>query len=142
MTADHKKRRRALLAVIASRKLDGLLVTQPANWFYLTGFTGESGALIVAKHGTTLVTDGRFTVQAAQETRGIKIEVQQGSLFTAAGAFLKRSRLSRIGYDSNQLTLQQLKTLRKALGREWRGAEAVGMVERLRMRKDAQELAV
>jgi len=43
-----------------------LLVTNPADWYYLTGFTGESGVLIVDKHGITLVTDGRFTVQAEQ----------------------------------------------------------------------------
>ena len=141
MTAEHAKRRRTLLAEIARRKLDCLLVTHPANWFYLTGFTGESGALVVSKHGTTLVTDGRFTVQAAQETHGVKIALQQGSLFAAAGSFLKKSRLTRIGYDSNQLTVQQLKTLRKALGLQWRGSQAVGLVEGLRMHKDAQELA-
>jgi Xaa-Pro aminopeptidase len=142
MIPEHAKRRKALLAELAQRKLDCLLVTHPANWFYLTGFTGESGALIVSRHGITLVTDGRFTVQAAEETRGVKIELQQGGLFAATGAFLKKNRLGRIGYDANQLTVVQLKSLKKALGRKWRGLEAGGLVERLRMRKDAQELAV
>ena len=142
MTADHAKRRKALLAEIASRKMDCLLVTHPANWFYLTGFSGESGALIVARDRTTLVTDGRFTVQAAQETRGVKIELQQGGLFAAVGSFLKTRGLTRAGYDANQLTVQQLKNLRKSLGRKWRGVEAAGLVERLRMRKDPQELGV
>src|SRR6516165_6350327 len=119
MTFEYAKRRRSLLAEIAERKLDCLLVTHPPNWFYLTGFTGESGALIVAKHGTTLVTDGRFTVQASQEAQGVKTELQQGNLFAATGSFLKKNRLSRIGYDANQLTVQQLKTLRKAVGRKW-----------------------
>ena len=142
MSADYTKRRKALLAEMVRHKMDCLLVTHPANWFYLTGFTGESGALIVSPQGTTLVTDGRFTVQAAQETHGVKIELQQGGLFASAGAFLKARHLTRIGYDANQLTVQQWKTLRKGLGRKWRGVEAVGLVERLRMRKDAQELAV
>ena len=142
MSADYTKRRKALFAEMVRHKMDCLLVTHPANWFYLTGFTGESGALIVSSQGTTLVTDGRFTVQAAQETHGVKIELQQGGLFASAGAFLKARHLTRIGYDANQLTMQQWKTLRQALGRKWRGVEAVGLVERLRMRKDAQELAV
>jgi len=142
MTAEHAKRRKTLLAEIEHRRLDGLLVTLPANWFYLTGFTGESGALIVTRRGTTLVTDGRFTVQAREETRGIKIELQHGGLFEAAGSTLKKSGLTRVGYDANQLTVQQLKTLRRALGHKWRGVEAGGLVERLRTRKDAQEIAV
>jgi len=142
MTTEHAKRRKALLAEIFHRKLDCLLVTHPANWFYLTGYTGESGALIVSRRGITLVTDGRFIVQAAEETRGVKIELQQGGLLAATGSFLKKKGLRRIGYDASQLTVQQLKSLKKTLGGRWRGLEAGGLVERLRMLKDAQELAV
>lgn len=142
MGAEHTKRRKALLAELASRKLDCLLVTHPANWYYLTGFTGESGALVVSQAGVTLLTDGRFTVQAKEETLGVKIELQQGGLYPALGAFLRGQGLGRIGYDGNQLTVTQWNTLRKALGSRGRGFEARGLVERLRRRKDAQELAV
>jgi len=142
MDAEHTKRRKAILAEIASRKLDCLLVTHPANWYYLTGFTGESGALVVSPDGATIVTDGRFTVQAKEETGGVRIELQQGNLYAAVGAFLRKKRWNRIGYDANQLTVTQWNTLRKALGSRARGDEATGLVERLRMRKDAQELAV
>ena len=41
-----------------------LLITQPADWYYLTGFTGESGALVVYAAHLTLITDGRFAGQA------------------------------------------------------------------------------
>jgi len=142
MSTAHAKRRRALLAEVKSRKLDCLLVTHPANWYYLTGFTGESGTLVVSEESTTLVTDGRFTVQAKEETRGVKIELQQGGLYMATGTFLKKNRVGRVGFDANQLTVTQLSTLRKAVGSKWRGVEAAGLVERLRMRKDARELAV
>ena len=140
MSAEHAKRRRALLAEMTRRKVGCLLVTHPANWFYLTGFTGESGVLLISRDATTLVTDGRFTVQAKEETRGVKIELQQGGLYSSVGAFLGKGRTTSVGFDANQLTVTQLKTLRKAAGRKWRGVEAVGLVERLRMRKDAQEL--
>jgi len=141
MGAEHTKRRKALLAEIAGRKLDCLVVTHPANWYYLTGFTGESGALVVSMNGTTLLTDGRFTVQGKEETRGVKIELQQGGLYTALAAMLQKKGLRRVGYDANHLTVSQWNTLRKALGGKGRGFEASGLVERLRMRKDAQELA-
>src|SRR6202795_4903446 len=142
MSTEHTKRRKAVLAEVASRKLDCLLVTHPAIWYYLTGFTGESGALVVSDDGATLLTDGRFTVQAKEETRGVRIELQQGGLFAAAGAFLRKKGWGRIGYDANQLTVTQWNTLRKASGSKARGVEATGIVERLRMRKDAQELAM
>jgi Xaa-Pro aminopeptidase len=142
MGTEHTKRRKAILAELTSRKLDCLLVTHPANWYYLTGFTGESGALVVSEDATTLLTDGRFTVQAKEETRGVRIELQQGELYMAAGAFLRKKGYGRIGYDANQLTVSQWNTLRKALGNRARGVEATGLVARLRMRKDTQELAV
>jgi Xaa-Pro aminopeptidase len=141
MGAEHTKRQKALRAEIAARKLDCLVVTHPANWYYLTGFTGESGALVVSQDGTMLLTDGRFTVQGKQETSGIKIELQQGGLYPALGAMLRKQRLRRIGFDANHLTVSQWDTLRKALGAKGRGLAASGLVERLRMRKDAQELA-
>jgi Xaa-Pro aminopeptidase len=142
MGAEHTKRRKAVLAEIAARKLDCLVVTHPANWYYLTGFTGESGALVISMDGTTLLTDGRFTVQGKEETSGVKIELQQGGLYPALGAMLRKKRLRRGGYDANHLTVTQWDTLRKALGSMGRGFEASGLVERLRMRKDAQELAI
>ena len=121
MGAEYTKRRKALLAEIAGRKLDCLVVTHPANWYYLTGFTGESGALVVSPEDTTLLTDGRFTVQGKEETRGVKIELQQGGLYPALGAMLRKKSLRRIGYDANHLTVTQWDTLRKALGSKGRG---------------------
>jgi Xaa-Pro aminopeptidase len=142
MSPTHSQRRKRLLQELRVRKLDVLLVTHPPNWFYLSGFTGESGALLVSRSGTTLVTDGRFTVQARNETKGVKIELQSGALFPSVGAYLKKHGVHRVGYDANQLSIAQLLTLKKAAGAKWRGQEATGLVERLRLKKDAQELAV
>ncbi len=41
-------RRRALAALLRESRIDMLLVMHPANWFYLTGFTGDSGALVMS----------------------------------------------------------------------------------------------
>src|SRR5258707_12002313 len=101
MGAEHTKRRKAILAELAGRKLDCLLVTHPANWYYLAGFTGESGALVISWDGATLVTDGRFTVQAKEETRGVKIELQQGSVDAGVGAFVRKKRLGRVGEEGS-----------------------------------------
>jgi Xaa-Pro aminopeptidase len=141
MNVDHSKRRREVQRELERRKLACLVVTNPANWFYLTGFTGESGALVVSREGATLLTDGRFTVQAKQETQGLHIELQKGALFTALGELLKRKGWKRAGYDPGQLSVAQLEAIKKAAGANWKGTDASGVVSRLRMQKDAQELA-
>ncbi len=117
------------------------MVTHPANWYYLTGFTGESGALVVTTSGSKLLTDGRFTVQAREEARGIKVELQKGALYPALGELLRREGIRRFGFDPGQLTVTQWKTVRKAAGAHCKGVGAAGLVEGLRKRKDAGELA-
>jgi len=67
------RRRRILASSFSNAKIDALLITSAANWYYLTGFTGESGALVVSRKETTLISDGRFTVQGRAETSGIRI---------------------------------------------------------------------
>ena len=121
--------------------LDGLLVTKRANWYYLTGFTGDSAALIVSRRGITLITDGRFTVQARQETSGIRILLQKKGLYEDLGEVLKRQGLRRIGFDPLQMSVAQWRVARKASrgGGRWVGAP--GLVEAQRMIKERDELA-
>jgi Xaa-Pro aminopeptidase len=141
MGADYAKRRKAVKQELKRRKLDCLLVTRVPNWYYLTGFTGESGALVLSRQATTLVTDGRFTLQAKEETDSIQIELQKGGLYPALGAFLKQGRFESVGFDPEQVSVAQLKALRKAAGGRCRVVETPGVIEGLRMKKDAQELA-
>ena len=142
MTNSYSKRRRELLRQLRQRDLDCLLVTRPANWYYLTGFTGESGILAVARNATTLITDGRFTTQARQEAPDVRLELQQGALYASAGDWLKRRGIRQVGYDPEQWTVSQRKVLRIASGAQCRALEAIGLVETQRTRKDAQEVAV
>ena len=141
MKTNFHVRRRALIAKLSEAKIAALLITSPANWYYLTGFTGESGALVVSRKGASLITDGRFMVQSAAETAGVRIIQQKGSLFESVGQFLKSSSLPRVGFDPTQITVGQLHSLRRAAGTRVRWVSSAGRVEGLRMRKDAAELA-
>src|SRR5450432_2231271 len=131
-------RRGSLVAKFAGVKLDALLVTHPADWFYLTAFTGDSGALIVSPRAATLITDGRFTGQAKEETFGVNIALQKGAVFAATGEFLAASKIKSIGFDPTHISVTQMAALRKAAGRGCRWIAAPGLVADLRMRKDAQ----
>src|SRR6266446_8593678 len=110
------ERLRSLISSLPAAKIDALLITKPTNWYYLTGFTGESGALVVSRKGTTLITDGRFMVQSRAEVSGGRIVQQKGSLFESVGRFLKETRARRVGFDPSQLTVEQLHSFRRAAG--------------------------
>jgi Xaa-Pro aminopeptidase len=135
------QRRRALRARIDEKRLAGVLSMNPASWYYLTGFTGEAGALLVSTKGFFLVTDGRFTEQAKQETSGLRVVKQEGSLMATVGNLLRGRPQSRIGFDATQVTVAQFRALRKASGSRVRWVRADGQVELGRLRKDPWELA-
>jgi Xaa-Pro aminopeptidase len=141
MSTPFAQRRRALQSLLATDRLGSLVVIRPASWYYLTGFTGEAGALVVSRRGTTLITDGRFTEQARTETSGVKIVQQAGSLASSVGQVLKSAGGGGVGFDASQVTVSQLGALRKAGGARMRWVAAAGHVERLRGRKEAQEIA-
>ncbi len=110
------RRRQSLTSSFSDSKIDSLVITSPVNWFYLTGFTGESGALIVSRKGSALITDGRFMVQGRRETSGIRLIQQKGSLVESVSEFLKDSRSQRVGFDAAQVAVGQMQTLRRATG--------------------------
>jgi Xaa-Pro aminopeptidase len=142
MTTAFAKRRTALAEGFGKQRVDALLVTHAPDWYYLTGFTGDSGALIVGRRWATLITDGRFTGQAGAETSGVQVLLHKNPLFEAAGKFLAGGKIKRIGFDPGQLSVMQLQTLKKAAGRSCSWVPVAGLVSEQRMRKDPQELAV
>jgi Xaa-Pro aminopeptidase len=142
MNDAHAERRKKVARQLKRRELDCLLVTHPANWYYLTGFTGDSGVLAVCGGRATLITDGRFTTQAKEEAPGIQLRLQNGGLYTCVGEWLRQSGIRRVGFDPEQWTVAQLSALRKACGAKCKAGEAGGIVEALRSRKDEQEVGV
>jgi Xaa-Pro aminopeptidase len=146
MTTSFTLRRRVLRKQIDEARLGALVVTQSASWYYLTGFTGEAGALVVSAQGTTLITDGRFTEQARREAPGVRIVPQLRDLPTSVGEFLKDVATGRgranVGFSAGHLTVAQFRAMKRAAGPRVRWTPAEGYVERLRGLKDAQELAV
>jgi Xaa-Pro aminopeptidase len=141
MSSPFKIRRKALNKLISGAKLDALVVTHPANWYYLTGFTGDAGVLIVSHQGASLITDGRFTTQVREETTSVRLIEQKGSLLESTGRLLREKAVRRVGFDPSQTSVAQLSLLRKAAGSRTKWIPAPGLVGALRARKEPSELA-
>ena len=97
--------------------------------------------MLVTASGAVLVTDGRFTAQAKEETSAVRVVKQEGSLMATVGSVLRSRNLNRIGFDAMQLTVAQFRTVRGAAGPGVRWIRVDGQVEQGRQRKDAAELA-
>jgi Xaa-Pro aminopeptidase len=117
-----------------------LLETHPPNIYYLCGFSGDSGTLLVDATSATLFTDGRFTIQAKEETRGIRVHIHKGPLLEAVGEHLRGRKRQRVAVSPARLTLGGWKALRKAAGGNLKWVAIDGLVEKLRAVKDATEI--
>jgi Xaa-Pro aminopeptidase len=145
MGADRRaERQAALVRQFAAAGCDALLVAGRANIRYLTGFSGSAGLLLVTPGEAVLATDFRYDEQAQGEARGAaRVAIDRTSVWdrvfreldAMAGAWT-------VGYESHLVTVRDAERLdQAAAGKRWRWAAAPDHVERLRMCKDADEVA-
>jgi Xaa-Pro aminopeptidase len=142
---DHKGRRHRLRQVLASNRLDALLIAHLPNIFYLCGFSGSAGAMVLTEPASMFFTDGRYTSQARAEVQGAKTVIGKKGPLAAAADWLSRhiskgARSYRLGIEAEHLTVAARTRLAASLPSKVRLREAPELVERARMVKDAQEI--
>ena len=138
-----RSRQDRLRILFSELQADAILVSHLADIRYLCGFSGSSALLIATVDKTTLLTDGRYTIQANEETSGVEVLIARKSLFTEAGGLFSQARTPKAAlYSPGQLTVAQFALLRKAAGSRVRWRQDPGIVGGLRGVKDANEIAV
>ncbi len=120
---------------------DALLVTNPMNVRYLTGFTGSNGQLLLTKD-SVFFTDGRYIAQSAEQVKDIDRQIYtQGSKLTELlGKALADRGVTRLGVEASHVTLATMQRLRDGLsGIEL--FETTDVVEKVRMIKEPSEVS-
>ena len=133
-------RRAAAISLLAEPKLDALLVTNLHNVRYLTGFTGSNGVVLLFQtEPAVFFTDPRYTVQSRQQVN-CRVRIAKGPMTKSILREIDRSRVRRVGFEQDHLTVAQLESYGKELPARAQLAPAGGLVERLRRIKDAGEV--
>src|SRR5690242_19384910 len=120
-------------------KVDALLVSGAPNVRYLSGFTGDNGALLITSDRALLFTDPRFDIQASQET-SCAVKIAKGPLAVDIAATIKRMRLKRVGYEPARMTCESHDAVKSRLPMGASLEPVSGWVERLRMLKSPEEI--
>jgi Xaa-Pro aminopeptidase len=138
-----------LTTAMRERELDALLVSERLNLRYMTGFTGTAGIAIFLAAGERaagapahrFLTDFRYATQSAEQIpEHMQREIVTGSLFEAAAAQLEGEG-GRLGFDDANVSVRDHARLQTRLSEGWQLVPCAGVVERLRLVKDAGELA-
>ena len=134
---------------IKRKKLDALLVTEPYNRRFLSGYTaadhgiGETaGVLLIPAAGSPyLLTDSRFLLQAEEETNGFTIELYPKGLTGLLKKLLPKLGVERLAFESHYILHATAAKLKKSL--TGAGVECVAttdLIERMRLIKTEEEI--
>ncbi len=110
-----KKRIKGILHDLANKSVKCLIVTNPANVTYTTGFMGGDSWAIITERSVYLLTDSRYTEQAQKECVGCKIILRPDSLplAPALAEKLKQLKLSKTVAVEKSTSIADFELLKK-----------------------------
>ncbi len=92
------KRVDALRAKFSQLKIDGFLVTDPVNIYYLSNFTGDDGVLLITESNKYLLTDSRFEEQIKVKNADWQAVITRNYLEEAC-VLANQAHLAAIGFE-------------------------------------------
>jgi len=104
-----------LRKIMGDSKLDSVMISDPANIFYLSGFTsGDDGKLLITDTEQLLFTDSRYEIQAKEECHGfdLLITTPKNSMKGLFRDILKKLKLKTMGFEGSNMSFQQVQNLR------------------------------
>jgi len=133
----------ALIEDLKKNEVDGFFTSSVSNITYLTGFTGDSSRLFVSGDRCVLMTDGRYTEQAAKECfSGVDIfkwvENKRYAIETYRHIMGTRD-IKGLGIETNILTVAEYETLKSSVPNAML-KPICGIVEKQRQQKDSDEI--
>jgi Xaa-Pro aminopeptidase len=137
------KRLQKLRTSIADKILDALLLYQPENLRYISGFTGSSGWLLISGQNAILATDFRYVEQAKEESPDFEIIQTKQDLRDWLPGLVSDWGWHKLGFEANFISYASHHKLNEAIKTKQINLELVpttGIVEQLRSIKEPEEL--
>jgi Xaa-Pro aminopeptidase len=145
-----KRRHQLVREAAARRQVDAVVVTTRSNILYLTNFTGSAAIVVVTPDRIHFVTDFRYVtaVESLQQSPhacpDLDLTVVDGAYDPTLVRLVGSLGLERLGFEAANMTVSRRDWLVAAFGRDGRTTPALvpteQLVERIRVRKDADEI--
>ncbi|WP_262173324.1 M24 family metallopeptidase [Saccharococcus sp. Marseille-Q5394] len=120
--------------------LDALLVTNPYNRRYMTGFTGSAGVAIISADDAVFITDFRYTEQAAEQVKGFRIVKHEKTIIEEVSNQAKEMKIKTLGFEKDNVSFGTYELYNDKVDAELKAVS--GIVEKLRMVKNADEIEI
>ncbi|MDD3296642.1 MAG: Xaa-Pro peptidase family protein [Candidatus Omnitrophica bacterium] len=134
---------KSFLQALTRAKCDGLLITNPLNIAYLTGFTKSQGYLIITREGRKIYFTNPIYKDIAKSFKGWEVIVKNpgSNILGLVAKIIKRMRFTNLGFEEKNISYANYRFLREAFSQTNIELKATGnLVEILRMVKTPKEL--
>ncbi|WP_404452985.1 Xaa-Pro peptidase family protein [Virgibacillus necropolis] len=129
-----------LRASLSTNNLDAIIITNPYNRRYITGFTGTAGVAIISLKDTRFITDFRYTEQANEQATEFTVVEHKKSIIEEISNQLNELNVSRVGFEKTHMTYATYELYNKTIDKEL--IPVSGIVEKLRLIKTSEELTI
>ena len=133
-------RLKTLRQSIVEHELDGMLITDPLNRRYLSGFTGTAGQLLVTEGRAMLAVDLRYYERAEREAPTWEQARIKNTFLETLAEMVTETGVRRLGIESDHTTIAALDDMRAQLP-EITLVPISKMVVPMRATKDESEIA-
>ena len=136
-----KNRLQKLRQGLAEKKIDTILISQPENRYYLSGFDGSYGYLLITPQSTILATDFRYLEQAKTQAPGYEIFPITNDIADWFPKLTAGLDLKRLGFEAGHITVAMHRKLTDILKpSQLKLGPVNGLVESLRAIKEPEEI--
>ena len=132
-------RRRDIRRRLQERHVHGLVLTKSVDVNYVTAFSGHDSWALITRNAVYLLTDSRYTEQAAKECLDTTVVERQASLPEATANLVRRFKSVRSLAIGRSISVRAYDVLRKYLGVPLKKVD--GLLEEARCVKDHVEIA-
>jgi Xaa-Pro aminopeptidase len=138
-----KNRIKKLLERLVEKDIEAILISQPENRRYLSGFDGSAGFLLISNKDTILATDFRYIEQAKKQAPDYKLFQVIGDIKSWFPRLIDGLNLRRLGFEADYISFDLHSRLSSILDDSELQLQLVpvtGLVEPLRAIKEPEEL--
>ncbi len=116
---NYSDRRANVVRQMRAQNVRALLVSQPTNVSYLTGFKSSHAYLLLTNTGAAVLTDSRYEamLRAHVATQRLTPVIMQAGLAKAIADYCRQQRIRSLAFEADHLTVSVLQTLQRKAGR-------------------------
>lgn len=149
MNSVYDDRLKRVFDVMASKKLDAVILTDGYNIHYISGYRGHTGCMLIAPSQSYILTDSRYTEQVTIEAPdAVCVDIgREGYSKTMKGLLTDKvsqgvisSRLMRVGFENEHISYRQFKGFSDVLMQTAELISLDGSINHLRMIKNNDEI--